>query len=56
MSAVRFQHLGPLERQSIRLTIATLEKQAAASGKVVISDRLARAIAGWLKQLTQGVS
>lgn len=45
--------LGRVERQTVKLSIATLEKRAAASGTVVISDRLARSIAGNLRRLLE---
>lgn len=51
MTAQRAPELGRTERDTIRLSIATLEKRAAISRQVVISDRLARSIAGHLRRL-----
>ena len=45
--------LGRLERATLKLSIKTLELRADAGSRVVISAKLARVIAGYLKLLLE---
>lgn len=46
--------LGRLERDTVRLTVTLLEKRAAVSREVVISNQLAMVIAKHLRTLLEG--